>query len=102
MAGLDALVAPSHAAGPPRIEATQSPEQLARAATEFESFFLSQVLEAMFAGIRTDGPFGGGHGEGVFRSLLLQEYGRTLAQQGGIGIADAVQRQLLSLQEVQP
>ena len=55
----------------------------------------------MFSGIKTDGLFGGGHGEEVFRSMMLQEYGKSVAQRGGFGIADAVQRQILSLQEVQ-
>ena len=68
---------------------------------EFEAFFLSQMLEHMFKGVPTDGYFGGGYGEGVYRSLMLQEYGRALSQSGGIGIADLVTRELINLQEAQ-
>ena len=70
-----------------------------KAAEEFESFFMTQMLEHMFEGIETDGYFGGGYGEGIYRSMMLQEYGRVLAKSGGIGIADMVNRELINLQE---
>jgi Rod binding domain-containing protein len=54
----------------------------------------------MMSGIKTDGPFGGGQGEKVFRSILVQEYGKEAASQGNFGIADAVRQQLLKMQEM--
>ncbi len=79
---------------------TGDTEAARKAAEEFEAFFLAQVLDSMFKGIKTDGPFGGGHGESVYRSLLLQEYGKVVASNGNLGIADAVMRDLLTAQEV--
>lgn len=70
-----------------------------KTADEFESMFLSQMLQHMSSGIKTDGPFGGGPGEEMFRSLLNQEYAGMLAKRGGIGLADHVYRQILALQE---
>lgn len=70
-----------------------------RVAEEFESFFVSHMLESMFSTIGVDPVFGGGQGETVYRSLLLQEYGKVAARRGGFGIADAVQREMLRLQE---
>jgi Rod binding domain-containing protein len=81
--------------------ARMSPEKGREAAVEFEGFFIASALESMFSGIETDGLFGGGHGEQVFRSMLLQEYGKSIAERGGIGIADSVQREIIRLQEVQ-
>jgi flagellar protein FlgJ len=78
-----------------------SPEKAKAAAVEFEGFFIATALETMFSGIETEGLFGGGHGEKVFRSMLLQEYGKSIAQKGGFGIADTVQREILKLQEAQ-
>ena len=78
-----------------------SPEKAREAAVEFEGFFIASALESMFSGIETDGLFGGGHGEQVFRSMLLQEYGKSIAERGGLGIADAVQREIIRVQEVQ-
>jgi Rod binding domain-containing protein len=57
------------------------------------------MLSEMFAGIKTDGLFGGGQGEEMFRSLLLDEYGKQIAKHGGLGIGDAVMRTLVSAQE---
>jgi Rod binding domain-containing protein len=81
--------------------AKASPEEARKAAVEFEGFFIASALESMFSGIETDGLFGGGHGEKVFRSMMLQEYGKSIAERNGIGIADAVQREIMKLQEVQ-
>ena len=53
----------------------------------------------MFATVRTDGPFGGGFSEDMWRSLQVDEYGKAIARSGGIGIADAVLRQILKMQE---
>jgi peptidoglycan hydrolase FlgJ len=69
------------------------------AAQNFESFFLQQSFESMFQGIGNDTLFGGGAGESIYRSLLLQEYSKLAAHGGGVGIADAVQREILRAQE---
>ena len=78
---------------------TNNPTVAKRTAQEFEGVFLSQFLSQMFDGISADGPFGGGQGEMMFRSLMLDEYGKQIAAQGGIGLADAVTRELLKTQE---
>jgi hypothetical protein len=46
-----------------------------------------------------EGPFGGGPAIGVWRSLLTDEYAKSFAKQGGIGIADQVYRSLIAAQE---
>jgi Rod binding domain-containing protein len=72
-----------------------------KAAENFEAFFLSQSLDSMFAGVESDSLFGGGSSENVYRSLLNQEYAKVAAKSGGVGIADAVQREILRMQEAQ-
>jgi Rod binding domain-containing protein len=69
-----------------------------KAAQNFESYFLQQSFESMFQGIGSDTLFGGGEGETIYRSLLLQEYSKVAAKSGGIGIADAVQREIVQTQ----
>jgi len=49
--------------------------------------------------ISVDDVFGGGKGEEVFRGLMVQEYGKMIAAQGGVGIADQVRAELLKTQE---
>jgi len=88
-----------------KLNPVQAPQPTANAkaaktaAQTFEGVFLSQFLGEMFDGVSTDGPFGGGQGEAMFRSLMVDEYGKQIAAQGGIGIADAVTRELLKTQE---
>ena len=78
----------------------QRPDKARVAAEEFEAFFLSQFLNSMTSGIETDETFGGGESEKIFRSLLNDEYSKSMSRQGGVGIADAVYRDILKLQEV--
>jgi Rod binding domain-containing protein len=79
--------------------ASSDPVATKRAASQFESVFISQFLGSMFEGVSTDGPFGGGQGEAMFRSLMLDEYGKQIEKQGGFGLSSAITRQLLHAQE---
>lgn len=69
------------------------------AAEQFEAVFLSQMLAPMFETVPTDSFMGGGHAESVYRGMMVEEMGKSLAKQGGIGIADSVYREILKLQE---
>lgn len=71
-----------------------------KASKEYESVFISQFLGSMFSGISADGPTGGGEGEEMFRSLMIDQYGKSMEQRGGFGLASALQRQLLKHQEI--
>lgn len=79
--------------------ATGNAAAASKSAKEFESVFISQFLGSMFSGIPTDGPFGGGEGEEMFRSMMVNEYGKSIEARGGFGLANAVTRQLLKHQE---
>jgi flagellar protein FlgJ len=71
-------------------------------AKEFEAMFLNTMLQPMFSEIKSDGPFGGGPATDVWRSLLTDEYAKSFASAGGIGIADHVYRALIAAQEGRP
>jgi len=74
----------------------------AKAASEdFEAVFINSMFQQMFTGIKGDGPFGGDGATGVWRSFLTDEYSKSFAKAGGIGIADQVYRSLMMHQEVQ-
>jgi peptidoglycan hydrolase FlgJ len=68
-------------------------------AVDFEATFLNAMFSQMFTGIDGDGPFGGGGAGGVWRSFLSDEYAKTFAKAGGIGLADHVYRALIAQQE---
>jgi Rod binding domain-containing protein len=69
------------------------------AAVDFEAQFLNSMFGEMFAGIKDDGPLGGGQAVGVWRSFLTDQYAKSFAKAGGIGIADKVYHTLLAHQE---
>jgi Rod binding domain-containing protein len=71
------------------------------AAESFEAMYLNAMFQHMFTDIDGEGPFGGGGGAGVWRSFLTDEYAKSFAKAGGIGIAGQVYRSLLAQQEVQ-
>ncbi len=71
-----------------------------KAAKDFETVFIGQMLGAMFSGVESNGITGGGQGEDMFRSLLVDEYSKGIQNQGGIGIAAAVKAQMLKMQEI--
>lgn len=73
--------------------------QLGRVAREFEEVFLAQMLQPMLAGLTPEEPFGGGPAEDMWQSMLVTEYGKAIVARGGIGIADAVAREMLQAQE---
>ena len=68
-------------------------------AEDFEAMFLNAMLQQMFANVG-EGPFSGGHAAGVWRSFLTDEYAKSIAKKGGVGIADQVYKSLLAQQEI--
>lgn len=72
-----------------------------RAAEEFESVFLSEMLGPMFEGIDTEGLGGGGMGEQIFRPMLIERYAEAIGRAGGVGIADSVVREFMRMQAAQ-
>ncbi|MHA6287052.1 rod-binding protein [Maricaulis sp. CAU 1757] len=89
----------ARANGGPNMAAGRSAEDARAAAEEFESFFLSQMIEQMFSGVGEDNPFGGGAGEKAFTGLLHEEYAKVMSQAGGLGLADRLTSEILRYQE---
>lgn len=89
------LAAPS-AAGGGDLAARKA--SIAKTAQDFEASFVSNMLGQMFEGMDTSAPFGGGQGEEMFRSILMDAFGKQIAKSGGVGVAAAVQREMLKMQ----
>jgi Rod binding domain-containing protein len=81
-----------------------TPQQLAKidaAAKDFESVYAGEMLKPMFGTVKTDPMFGGGKGEETFKSLLLQQYGKKIADTGELGLAKYVKAEMIRMQETQ-
>jgi Rod binding domain-containing protein len=70
-----------------------------KAARDFEAVFVGQMLEQKWSNVPTDELGGGGSGEKVFRSLMIQSVGQQIANNGGIGLAASVKREMIAMQE---
>ncbi|HAJ22891.1 MAG TPA: chemotaxis protein [Rhodospirillaceae bacterium] len=88
-------------AAKPRMPMDGTPDAIKKSAIEFEAVFAQQMLEPMFAEVSNDSMFGGGHAEGIYQSMMVQEFGQLIAQQGSLGIADTVAKEMLKIQEAQ-
>jgi len=73
-------------------------DEVRRVAEEFESVFLTEMLQPMFDNLDTEGLGGGGIGEQMFRPMLVERYAEAIAQAGGVGIADSIVRELTRIQ----
>jgi Rod binding domain-containing protein len=67
-------------------------------ATDFEAMFLNSMFSQMTSGVKGEGPFGDTVGTGVWRSMLTEQYSKSFAKAGGVGISNDVYRTLIMRQ----
>lgn len=83
-----------------RAAKAKSEAEMDKVAQDYEAVFLSQMLQHMFAGVDFD-PTSDGPGKEIYKSMMVDEYGKIMARNGGIGVADYVKREMLKMQEVE-
>ena len=69
-------------------------KQITEKSKELEGVFLAMMLEPMFPDGKESNLYGGGNSSGIFRSMMIQEYGKTLANSGGVGLTKGIEKQL--------
>jgi len=82
---------------------TLSPAQLGKLrgqAQQLEGLFLNTLVGEMFSSIKTDqSAFGGGFGEETWRGMQSEQIANSMAQAGGVGLADQLMDGLIRAQE---
>jgi flagellar protein FlgJ len=82
---------------------TLTPAEIAKVrqqAEDFEGVFLNTLTKELFSSIKTDeSAMGGGFGEETWRSMQSEQLAATMAQNGGLGIAEQLLPDLLAMQE---
>ena len=87
-------------AQPRPVAQTGNDARLEKSAQDFTAVALGEMLAPMFDTLdQTGGTFGGGVGEAAFRPMLVQEFAKTIARQGGFGLTEQVAKAMLALQE---
>jgi peptidoglycan hydrolase FlgJ len=76
----------------------QAQQKAHKTAQDFEAVFLNSMFSQMTSGLKGEGPFGDTVGTGAWRSMLTDQYSKSFAQKGGIGIASDVYRSLIMQQ----
>ena len=67
------------------------------AATKFEAMFVQQIIKTMRETVRAINPnplFGGGQDAQIFMSMFDEQLAKGIAEEGGLGLADALVEQL--------
>jgi len=72
--------------------------KIQKVADDFEAMVIGEMLKPMFQALDVNGLGGGGSGEAMFRPLLVDEYAKSMAKAGGIGVAAEVAREMMRLQ----
>jgi Rod binding domain-containing protein len=75
-------------------------DKIEAVASDFESQFISQMLQSMYDTLDIKDSFGGSEAEETFQSMMVDQYGKVLARSGGIGVADQIKRSMLAMQEI--
>jgi len=98
--GINATAAPVAAVPATRTLSPAETAKIRQSAQDFEAMALGEMLQPMFKTVDTSkGLFGGGQGEATWKPMMVDEMAKTIAKNGGIGIADSVMKELLRIQE---
>lgn len=72
---------------------TAAPDAPHSAVKEFETMFLTQMVDEMLKQVDI-GDFGGGQAEDTWRFFLAEAFSREIVEQGGAGLSASLERSL--------
>ena len=73
-----------------------------KAAADFESVFINQMFQAMRKTVPQVGLFGQDSAGQTFREMLDQEWSKSIAESGGMGLGEMLYRQLTDSDRLVP
>lgn len=82
----------------PYAQLSKDDQRIEETARDFEAVFIGEMVKPMFAGIETNEMFGGGKGEEIFQGMMIQEYGKMIAEKDITGIQTQVKNKLIEMQ----
>jgi peptidoglycan hydrolase FlgJ len=88
---------------PPHFRPNTAPTDRMRTQAEnFETMFISSMMQHMFTSIGNDGPLGNGPAVGPWRSLLTEQYAKSMVKAGGLGLAHQIYKSMQARQGARP
>lgn len=76
-------------------KAAKSLKEIKKLAQDFESIFSGIMLKSMRASIQKSGFMDGGNAEDIYRSMLDQEYSKSMAQTSNSSLAKNIEQYLI-------
>jgi flagellar protein FlgJ len=73
---------------------TKDDEELKDACKQFETYYIKQLFKEMKKSVPNGGLYEKSHGRNIYEDMLDNEYAKEASKVRGIGIADALYRQL--------
>ncbi len=83
----------------PTMNKAQIEAKTRQTAQDFESVYLNTMFSQMFTGLDGKGEFGKDSSSGVWRSFLTEQYAKSFAAGGGVGIADDIYSSSMAQQQ---
>jgi peptidoglycan hydrolase FlgJ len=99
---MDPLALAPHAliAPPQRPSTPVDPAKMWKAARDFEAMALGEFLKPMFDTVDSkQNLFSGGEAEKTWKPMLIDEIGKQIAANGGLGLAGPIHDAMLRMQE---
>jgi len=79
---------------------SQSLEQAEKAATDFESLLLQQMIQSMWSTVPEGGMLSGSREEELYRDMLNKQVAEHMAETQGLGIKDIIVEEMKKREDV--
>jgi Rod binding domain-containing protein len=77
-----------------KINAKEANPKVYQQAKDLEAVLISVMVDPMFPKGKESGLYGGGTGSDVYRSMMIQQYGKVLANGTNLGLAENITKKL--------
>lgn len=78
--------------------AAKKREEVKQVAQQFEAVFLGEMTKIMLNSVPEDDVFGGGNAESIYKGMLSEQLGASIAQKGGIGLSTNIMNEIIKMQ----
>jgi hypothetical protein len=78
-----------------RLSEFQRKEKVLEEAKQYEVILVSKMLEEAVPKGGDSMLFGGGHGNDIYRSMMIEEYAKSMVDGGGLGLAEQIAKEIM-------
>lgn len=79
-----------------RLNNAQQATKIREQAKQYEIVFVAKMLEQAVPKGEEGMLFGGGHGNDIYRSMMIEQYAEAMVDDGGLGLTDQLAKEILN------